>query len=68
VARGGEESARFCFWGLVNFMMLPAEQKTYYGFDDGKGAVAVFVSAAGQRMRPLPLGCEIVNHSSAGFG
>jgi Family of unknown function (DUF6166) len=49
-------------------MMLPAQQKTYYGFDDGNGAVAVFVSTPGQQMRPLPLRCDIVNHSPTGFG
>jgi hypothetical protein len=48
-------------------MMLPAQQKTYYGFDDSKGAVAVFVSSPGQQMRPLPLRCDIVNHSPTGF-
>jgi len=48
-------------------MMLPAQQKTYYGFDDGKGALAVFVSAPGQQMRPLPLRCDLVNHSPTGF-
>jgi hypothetical protein len=73
VKLGGGGSRRrgirpFIFSDLVNFMMLPAEEKTYYGFDDGKGAVAVFVSAPGQQMRLLPLGCKIVNHSPTGFG
>jgi hypothetical protein len=47
-------------------MILPSRQRTYDGFDDGKGA-AVFVSAPGQQMAPLPLRCDIVNHSPRGF-
>jgi Family of unknown function (DUF6166) len=48
-------------------MMLPSRQRTYYGFDDGKGAIAVFVSAPGRQMMLLPLCCDIVNHSPTGF-
>jgi hypothetical protein len=48
-------------------MMLPSRHRPYYGFDDGHGAVAVFVSAAGQEMMPLPLRCDLVNHSPTGF-
>ena len=29
--------------------MFASRQRTYYGFDDGKGAVAVFVSALDNR-------------------
>ena len=47
-------------------MILPYRHKTYYGFDDGKWG-AVFVSNAGQRMTPLPLRLDIVNHSPTGF-
>ena len=47
-------------------MILPYRHKTYYGFDDGKWG-AVFVSNAGQRMSPLPLRLDIVNHSPTGF-
>jgi len=46
--------------------MLPSRERIYYGFDDGNGA-AVFVSASGQQMAPLPLRCDIVNHSPTGF-
>src|SRR5579883_627449 len=48
-------------------MMLPSRKRTYYGFDDGKGAAAVFVAAPGHAMAPLPLRCDIVNHSPTGF-
>ena len=47
-------------------MILPYRHKTYYGFDDGNSG-AVFVSNAGQRMAPLPLRLDIVNHSPTGF-
>jgi hypothetical protein len=48
-------------------MMLPSRKKTYYGFDDGHSGASVFVSNCGGPMEPLPLRCEIVNHSPAGF-
>ena len=47
-------------------MILPYTHKTYYGFDDGNSA-SVFVSNAGQKMAPLPLRLDIVNHSRTGF-
>jgi hypothetical protein len=47
-------------------VILPYKRKTYYGFDDGISA-SVFVSNAGQKMTPLPLRLDIVNHSPAGF-
>jgi len=47
-------------------VILPYKHKTYYGFDDGHSA-AVFVSNTGQRMVPLPLRLDIVNHSPTGF-
>ena len=48
-------------------MILPYKRKTYYGFDGGNSA-AVFVSNDGQKMAPLPLRLDIVNHSPTGFG
>jgi hypothetical protein len=48
-------------------MMLPSRHKGYYGFDDGDSGAVVFVSNAGGRMEPLPLGGDIVNHSPSGF-
>ena len=48
-------------------MMLPCRDKTHYGFHDGNCA-AVFVSNASHRMTPLPLRCDIVNHTPTGFG
>jgi hypothetical protein len=47
-------------------VILPYKHKTYYGFDGGNSA-AVFVSNNGQRMVPLPLRLDIVNHSPTGF-
>ena len=46
-------------------MILPYKHQTYYGFDDGNSVV--FVSNAGQKMVPLPLRLDIVNHSPTGF-
>ena len=48
-------------------MILPYKHKTYYGFDDGATATAVFVSNEGREMAPLPLRLDIVNHSPTGF-
>jgi hypothetical protein len=47
-------------------VILPYRHKTYYGFDDGNSA-AVFVSKNRQKMVPLPLRLDIVNHSRTGF-
>ena len=47
-------------------MILPYKHKTYYGFHDGDSA-SVFVSNAGEKMVPLPLRLDIVNHSPTGF-
>jgi hypothetical protein len=47
-------------------VILPYKYKPYYGFDDGNSA-AVFVSSAGQKMAPLPLRLDIINHSPTGF-
>jgi hypothetical protein len=48
-------------------MMFPLRLKTYYGFDDGDSGASVFVSNGGGPLEPLPLRCDIVNHSPAGF-
>jgi len=47
-------------------VILPYTTKTYYGFHDGNSA-SVFVSNAGQKMMPLALRLDIVNHSPTGF-
>jgi hypothetical protein len=47
-------------------VILPYKHKTFYGFDDGN-STSVFVSNAGQKMAPLPLRLDIVNHSPTGF-